>query len=347
VSAEERDADEAKPPRLTDQLFGHAGIEAALLAAYRGGRVPHAFMLIGQKGIGKATLAYRLARFVLAHPDPAAAGVQTATSLATDPEHPVARRVAAQAHGDLLVLQRTPNDKGVLRQQIAVEDVRRTVSFFGATAGEGGWRVAIVDAVDELNRAGANALLKVLEEPPQRALLLLVCHSASRVLPTLRSRCSIIPMRPLLQSDVANALAASVGSPIDDPQVEAAAAAADGSVARALAFLDADALALRQRTLDELDRLPSLDTNTLHALGDALAGTDPRPLGAFVDTVNSWLSRWLDRKSNDTGALARLERLAEAWERINAAARDAETYNLERKPLVFSVFGLLAEATRG
>ena len=149
------------------------------------------------------------------------------------------------------------------------------------------------------------------------------------------------------QSDVANALAASVGSPVDDPQVEAAAAAADGSVARALAFLDADALALRQRTLDELDRLPSLNTNTLHALGDALAGTDPRPLSAFVDTVNSWLSRWLDRKSSDTGALARLERLAEAWERINAAARDAETYNLERKPLVFSVFGLLAEATRG
>jgi DNA polymerase III subunit delta' len=347
VSTAERDSDEAPPPRLTDKLFGHAATEAALLGAYRGGRVPHAFMLIGQKGIGKATLAYRMARFVFAHPDPAAPAVQAATSLAIDPQHPVARRVAAQGHGDLLVLERTPNEKAVLRQQIAVEDVRRSVSFFGATAGEGGWRVAIVDAVDELNRAGANALLKVLEEPPQRALLLLVCHSASRVLPTLRSRCSILPMRPLAQSDVAGALAASVGSSVDDPHVEAAAAAADGSVARALAFLDEDALALRQRTLDELDRLPSLNTNTLHALGDALAGTDPRPLTAFVDTVNGWLSHWLDRKDNETGALARLERLAEAWERINAAARDAETYNLERKPLVFSVFGLLAEATRG
>jgi DNA polymerase-3 subunit delta' len=347
VSATEPDVDEASPPRLTDRLFGHAGAEAALLAAYRGGRIPHAFMLIGQKGIGKATLAYRIARFVLAHPDPAAPAVQAATSLAVDPGHPVARRVAAQAHGDLLILERTPNDKGVLRQQIAVEDVRRTVTFFGATAGEGGWRVAIVDAVDELNRAGANALLKVLEEPPQRALLLLVCHSASRVLPTLRSRCSIMPIRPLGQTDVAGALAASVGSPVDDPHVQAAAAAADGSVARALAFLDEDALALRQRTLDELDRLPALNTNTLHALGDALAGTDPRPLSAFVDTVNGWLSRWLDRKNSDTGTLARLERLAEAWERINAAARDAETYNLERKPLVFSMFGLLAEATRG
>jgi DNA polymerase III subunit delta' len=109
--------------------------------------------------------------------------------------------------------------------------------------------------------------------------------------------------------------------------------------------LDEDALALRQRALEELERLPSVNANALHALGDALAGTDPRPLGAFVDTVNAWLARSLDHGVN--GGLARLERLAEAWERINAAARDAETYNLERKPLVFSVFGLLAEATRG
>jgi DNA polymerase III subunit delta' len=347
VSEAEHDFDDASPPRLTDKLFGHVATETALLAAYRGGRVPHAFMLIGQKGIGKATLAYRMARFVFAHPDPTAPSVAAATSLAVDREHPVARRVAARGHGDLLILERTPNEKGVLRQQIAVEDVRRTVSFFGATAGEGGWRVAIVDAVDELNRAGANALLKVLEEPPERALLILVCHAASKVLPTLRSRCAVLPMRPLAQSDVGSALAASVGSTVDDPHVQAAAAAADGSVARAAAFLDEDALKLRQRTLDELDRLPALNTNTLHALGDALAGTDPRPLTAFVDTVNGWLSRWLDRKTNDAGALGQLERLAEAWERINAAARNAETYNLERKPLVFSVFGLLAEATRG
>ena len=125
-------------PRTTYALLGHAATEAALLAAYRGGRVPHAFMLIGEKGIGKATLAYRMARFVLANPDPAARRVRAATSLALDPEHPVARRMAAQAHGDLLVLERTPNEKGVLRQQIAVEDVRRTVSFFGVDRRRGG-----------------------------------------------------------------------------------------------------------------------------------------------------------------------------------------------------------------
>jgi DNA polymerase-3 subunit delta' len=344
MSAQAPEPDDAPPPRVTDVLFGHSGTEAALLAAYRSGRVPHAFLLIGQKGVGKATLAYRLARFVLAHPDPGAPEVQAATSLAVDHAHPVARRMAAQAQGDLLILERTPNEKGVLRQQIAVEDVRRTVSFFGATAGEGGWRIAIVDAVDELNRFGANALLKVLEEPPQRALLLLVCHSAARLLPTLRSRCQTLTLRPLAQSDVAAALAAAVGRPVGDPQIEAAAAAADGSVARALAFLDEDTLTLRQQALDQLDRLPALNANALHALGDALAGTDPQPLAAFVDTVNVWLSRRLDRNRDEIGRLARM---AEAWERINQAARDTETYNLERKPLVFGVFGLLAEATRG
>jgi DNA polymerase III subunit delta' len=344
MSAAKDETAEAPHPRVSAALTGHALAEAALLAAYRSGRMPHGFLLVGAKGIGKATLAYRLARFMLAHPDPAAADVTAATSLAVDPAHPVARRIAAQTHGDLLVLERTANEKGVLRQQIAVEDVRRTVSFFGSTAGEGGWRIAIVDAVDELNRFSANALLKVLEEPPQRSLLLLVSHSLARVPPTLRSRCRIVTLRPLAQAEVAAALAAAMQCPADDEEVRAAALAADGSVERALAFLDADALALRQQALAVLDRLPALDANALHAIGDAIAGTDPQPLAAFIDTVNAWLSRRLE---TNAGEVARLARLAEAWQRINQAAREAVEYNLERKPLVFSVFGLLAEATRG
>src|SRR5579885_710929 len=176
--------DGAPHPRATTALFGHAAAQATLLDAYRSGRIPHAFLIAGPQGIGKATLAYRMARFVLAHPDPSSPQVQTATSLAIEANHPVARRIAAQTQPDLLVLERTFNDKGALHKQIAVEDIRRTVSFFGSTAGEGGWRIAVVDAVDELNRAGANALLKVLEEPPARALLFLISHSAARVPPT-------------------------------------------------------------------------------------------------------------------------------------------------------------------
>src|SRR5271169_5264226 len=243
AAIDDDDIDEAPHPRATTELFGHAPAEAALLAAYRSGRVPHAFLIAGPQGIGKATLAYRMARFVLAHPDPLSHEVQTAGSLAVDAKDPVARRIAAQAQPDLLILERRFNDKGGLHKQIAVDDVRRSVAFFGATAGEGGWRVAIVDAVDELNRSGANALLKVLEEPPERALLLLVCHSAARVPATLRSRCRIVTLRPLAPAEVAAALAAAVGHASGDPQIQAAAAAAEGSVGRALTFLDEDALA--------------------------------------------------------------------------------------------------------
>jgi DNA polymerase-3 subunit delta' len=331
-------------PRETTVLFGHGQAEQALLAAYKGGRMPHAWLIGGPPGIGKATLAYRLARFVLAHPDPTAPDVQGATSLAVDPEHPVARRVAAQAQGDLFVLERVINETtGKLYTVIRVEDVRRTVSFFGSTAGEGGWRIAIVDAVDDLQREGANALLKVLEEPPARTLLLLVSHAPGRELPTIRSRCRRLLLRPLDGADVALAAAAASGRDAAGDEIRQAAAAAGGSVARALTLLEGAALALRQRVLDLMAQLPDPDPAALHALGDALGGTDPATLAAFMDLVNGWLSAQL---GDGTGPKPRLARLAETWDQVNRAARDVDTYNLERKPLVFSVFGALAEAAR-
>ncbi len=337
------DAAEAPHPRETSVLFGHADAEQALLAAYRCGQCPHAWLICGERGIGKATLAYRMARFVLAHPNPAAPAVRAAISLAVPADHPVARRVATQAHSDLLVLERTLNEKGKLRQDIAVEDVRRCVPFFGSTAGEGGWRVAIVDAVDDLNAAGANALLKIVEEPPPRALLLLVSHAPGRTLATIRSRCRRLSLRPLAAEHVAQAAAAALGKAHDDEAIQAAARVADGSVARALMFLSGDALELRREITALLERLPELDRRALHALGDRLAGTEAATLAAFMDTVNSWLSAQL---AGGTAEKHRLARVAAAWEKVNQAGRETEIYNLDRRPLVFSVFGALAEATR-
>ena len=213
---------------------------------------------------------------MLAHPDPQAPAVQKATSLAVDADNPVARRIAAQAQGDLLVLERVINEQtGKLYTVIRVDDVRRAVPFFGSTAGEGGWRIAIVDAVDDLQREGANALLKVLEEPPARTLLLLVSHAPGRELPTIRSRCRRLLLRPLDAADVARAVAAATGRNADDAEVQEAAAAADGSVARALGLLDGPALALRQRVLELFAQLPDPDPRALHALGDALGGSEP------------------------------------------------------------------------
>ena len=344
AAAENDDVAEALHPRATFDLFGHAEAEQTLLDAYRSGHIPHAWLIGGERGIGKATLAFRLARFVLAHPDPAARDVQAAKSLSVPPEHPAARRIAAQAHGDLLVLERTLNDKGKLRQDIAVDDVRRAVPFFGSTAGEGGWRVAIVDAIDELNAAGANALLKIIEEPPPRSLLLLVSHAPGRALATIRSRCRRLALRPLDVDDIAKAAASALGKSADDSDIRAAAEAADGSVARALVLLSSSALELRKQVLALLDRLPQLDPRALHALGDSLAGTEATTLAAFMDTVNTWLSA---RLISGAGKIGRMAPVADAWEKINRSAREVEVYNLDRKPFVFAVFDTLAEAARG
>ena len=336
---------QVRAPRETIDLFGHENAEAALLAAYRSGRIPHAWLIGGPQGIGKATLAYRMARFVLVHPDPAAAEVQAATTLAVDAAHPVARRIAGGSHGSLLTLERTANDKGVKRTVITVAETRETIGFFGSTAAAEGWRICIVDTVDELNANAANALLKILEEPPQRSLFLLVSHAPARVLATIQSRCRKLPLRSLSPENVARAVAASAGIGVDAPGLKEAAAAAEGSVARALTLLGGDALGLHQRTLELLERLPQVDQKALHALGDALGGYDRTAVVAFMDTVDRWMSERL--KVADANAnLARLARLAEVWEKVTHAARDTEAFNLERKPLVFSVFGLLADVAR-
>lgn len=337
------DSDEMHP-RLTRALFGHGVAERALLDAYKSGRIPHAWLIGGPPGIGKATLAYRMASFVLAHPDPSAAEVQKAGTLEVDADNPAVRRIAGQSHPDLLVLERTLNDKGKLRQDIAVDDIRRSVPFFGSTAGEGGWRIAIVDAVEELNRAGANALLKILEEPPPRALMLLVSHSPGQTLATIRSRCRRLMLRPLEETDALRAVAQATGRSPTDPEIKIAVTAAGGSAGRALSLLDGPTLVLRQRVLDMLARLPEVDHGALHALGEALGGTDAKPLAAFVDAVNDWLSQ---RLSTTSESARKASEVALAFEKINSAARDVRDYNLERKPLVFAAFGLLAEAARG
>jgi DNA polymerase-3 subunit delta' len=333
-------------PRETGALFGHREAEMALLNAYRSGRNPHAWLIGGPQGIGKATLAYRMARFVLAHRNPLASEVQRAETLAVDPSDPVARHVAAGAHGGLLTLERTLNDKGVMRTVITVDETRETISFFGSTAAVEGWRVCIVDTVDELNPNAANALLKVLEEPPHQSLFLLVSHAPARVLPTIQSRCRKLPLRALAVDDVISAAAQAGNITIDDPALAEAAEAAEGSVARALTLLGGDALKLHQRTAALLAMLPRVDPRELHALGEALGGSDRVALASFIDSVDRWVSERLRADDANANAnLARLARLAEVWEKINRAARDTAEYNLERKPLVFSVFGLIAEAT--
>ena len=236
--------------------------------------------------------------------------------------------MAAQGHGDLLVLERTEGDNGKLRTVITVDQVRRTVSFFGSTASEGGWRICIVDTADELQYPqAANALLKVLEEPPPNALLFLISSAPARLLPTIRSRCRRLPLHPLTEADVTQGLALALNREPGDAALRSAAALSEGSVGRALTLLEGPTLILRKRVADLLERLPGLDPMALHALGDTLGGTEAQKLATFLDTINDWLTRRLQSAQSDAAGMLRL---AEVWQRINEAVRNADTYNLER-----------------
>lgn len=332
-------------PRETSVLFGHRNAEEALLHAYRGGRIPHAWLIGGPQGIGKATLAYRMTKFVLAQADPASRDVRDAETLAVEPTHPAARQVAAGSHGGLLTLERTLNDRGVMGTVISVNQARATLPFFGSTAAVDGWRVCVVDTVEELNGNAANALLKVLEEPPTRSLFLLISHAPARVLATIQSRCRKLPLRSLGVDDVVLAAAHAADLDPGDPALQAAAELAEGSVSRALTLIESDTLGLHRRTLELLNALPQVDQRALHSLSDTLGLNDRVSLRAFVDTVDRWMTARLRAPGAEVN-LPHLARLAEVWEKINGAARDVESFNLERKPLVFSVFGMLADATR-
>ncbi|MDO8534676.1 MAG: DNA polymerase III subunit delta' [Xanthobacteraceae bacterium] len=341
-AAEEGDRLAGAPhPREAKALVGHAEAEAAVLSAWAKGRLPHAVLIGGPPGIGKATLAYRIARFVLANPR---GDAKSANSLDVVPDHPVSRQVGALSHPDLLVLRRIAGEEGKnLPSVIPVDEVRRTVPFFGSTAALGGYRVAIVDSADELNVNGANALLKVLEEPPPHSLLLIVSHAPGRLLATIRSRCRRLMLRPLSVAEVARAVENLADAIPDLPrsQIKEAAAASGGSVRRALELLLGEGLEVRSLTADLLARLPAVDGDALHALGDRIQRD--QGLSVFAETVEDWLAA----AATETAAPpARLARLAETWEKVRRAAVEAEIYHLDRKPLVFQVFSMLAEATR-
>jgi DNA polymerase-3 subunit delta' len=214
--SDETQTDAAATPtaRETADLVGHEAAEHALLAAYRSGRLPHAWMITGPRGIGKATLAYRFARFVLAGGIAGQTDLlgDAPTSLAIAEDDPVFRRVVSGGHADFLVIDRQMEDgKGGARTEIVVDDVRRIGRFLRLTAAEGGWRVVVVDDADDMNRNAANALLKVLEEPPANSLLLLVCHNPGRLPATIRSRCRRLALQPLDAADVDRLLASHAG----------------------------------------------------------------------------------------------------------------------------------------
>lgn len=339
---------DAPHPRETLKIFGHDRAQAQILDAYRAGRLPQAWILGGREGIGKATLAWHFARFLLAHPDPNAPAVQKAQDLSVDPDHPVAKRIAALSHGDLLLTRREWDQKTKKHfTRIRAEDVRRLIDLFHQAAGEGGWRVAILDSADDLNKESANALLKLIEEPPARSLFLLVAHRPADILPTIRSRARMLTLDPLSTSDVVQALkgAGDPWSKMKAPDLQAAAERGQGSVREAMRLLDGSGLALAQKLDGLLTRLPEVDWLAVHDLADMLSGRDgTEDFETTLTAVFDWIDTTV-RMQAGLGA-ARLAAYAEVWEKIAASARETEAFNLDRRPLILSIFADLAAATR-
>lgn len=343
------DAIEGVPlPRETRCLFGHGPAETLLLEAFRSGRMHHAWLLSGPRGIGKASFGFRAARFLFEHPDPAAPGLASADDLSVPAESRAARRIAGRVHPNLLHLQREFDEKNNrYRADLSVEAVRRLIPFLGNSAGEGAWRVVIVDTADEMTRSAANALLKALEEPPKRTVFFLVSETPGRLPGTIRSRSRVLPLRPLGTREMESALDAAG---VQVPQGEEGAAIlalAEGSPRRAIELIQQDGLALH-RLLCEV--ISQADAASIHQLAERAEDARSGIFGQFLDLLQGYLHRRIRGAAEPAGSAAPpalpLARWAALWEKAAQSSREVETYNLDRRAFVLDLLETCAAESR-
>ena len=348
-------------PRDCLRLIGHEDAEAALARSYTSGAMPTAWLVGGPKGLGKATLAYRFARWLLSG-DPLPLD-RSSGALDMAPESPVARMVAAQAHPGLIVLKRPLDDRGErLRKSIPVDEVRRIRGHFGMSGQARGYRVCIVDAADELTEEAANALLKTLEEPPARSVFLLIAHAPMRLLATIRSRCRRVTLKPLGIDAIAEILTRA--APDLSPSDRALVAGLSGGVpGRALSLAHGDGLAIYRETAALLSRLPQLDWDAVHEfagrLGAAKAEQNYAMARALFGGVIRRLVQYeagLENAFDVPGegellgrlsARAGLDRWLDACEKIRVLEARADALSLDRKQVVLSKFAALTRVASG
>jgi len=357
----------APAPRTNPELLGHEAAESALRRLFEAGRLPHALLLSGPRGIGKATLAFRLARFVLAGRAVEGAlgglfGDSDASGLAVDSESGTFRRVASGGHADLLTVERAYDPRRRrLRSEIVVENTREIGAFLRLTPAEGGWRVVIVDGADEMNRNAANALLKILEEPPRRALLLLVAHSPGRLLPTIRSRCRRFPLASLPPA-IVRQLLLRYRPALPESQAEALTALSGGSIGRALDLAAAGGVELYESVLALLARDQGIDATALHAFADRLArGESEEAYRAVEELVAQLLARVAGAAArrtsgveltNESAVLQRLggrapaARWAELRDEIGRSFARTDALNLDKKQTILGAFFAIEGAAR-
>ena len=327
-------------PRETEVLFGQDAALARAARALRAGRPPSAWLITGPPGIGKATMAYRIARYLLGF------GATDAgpADLSVPSDNPAARQVAAQSHPGLLILKRAINPKtGKLMTVLSVDEIRRLADFFGMTSGAGGWRVAIVDTADDMNDNAANALLKMLEEPPANAMLLLLSNTSGRLLPTIRSRCQRLELRPLDDATLQKALVQHM------PEASAAERAslarlAGGSIGAALTLATGEGGALAQEADRLIDNAREPDLLALLTLGEKLSRMRDG-LEMFGNFLTESLADRIRAKAH--GGDAGLERWVQLLGRLEQDFGRATGLHLEPRQTVLSAARDFSRVARG
>ncbi|MBM7069905.1 DNA polymerase III subunit delta' [Actibacterium sp. 188UL27-1] len=345
-------------PRHTPALLGQSAAEETFLQAFNAGRVHHAWLISGPAGVGKATLSWRIARFLLATPVAQADGLlgdpKPIATLDIPAEHPVARRVIALSEPRLFLLRRPWDDKAKrLKQDITVDEARKLKGFFALSAAEGGRRVVIIDTANQMNIAAANAVLKLLEEPPENTTLLLISDQPSALLPTIRSRCRTLHCVPLGSDDLAFALAAQ--DPEADSPSAAVAALAGGSVGAAVSLVMQDGVDLYRRLVTLIQTVPKLNRPDSIALADwaAARGAEGR-LDMTLNLIHLFLARLarsgvvgppaIEAAEGEAALFARLcpaAGAARAWAELHqvlgAEARHGRAVNLDPSALILDM----------
>ena len=328
------------PPSDSMDLLGHTAELEKLAGNYRAGRLHHAWLISGPRGIGKATFAFHIARYILSNPEFGNAPESVSSDLWPQT---VLRQVSQASQPDLLHLTRPWDDKTKkFKTQLSIDEIRRTQNFYGMTAGSNGWRITIVDAADDMNASAANALLKVLEEPPKRSIFFVLTHSAGSLLPTIRSRCQLLPLNPVSEEEVAAKLA-SFDLGVPKPEMEEISKLSEGSVRRAVVLAQGDVLSEYRQFLKLVEsgaKGAAADWVVVHQIADAVSRRGREDAYTlFIDLAISWIGRQV--RSDAKMAAHALAGWTEVWDKANQSVKLADAFNLDKKQVILSLFGSL------
>jgi len=368
---------EIPPPQENDRFYGHTTAEQHFLTAHKATRLHHAWLISGPKGVGKATLAYRLARFLLANRgtssnealpalfDKEILNESDEPSLHMSSEHPIFHRVAINGHPDLSVvkLERSEDGKG-MQTVIAVDKIRDISRSLSLTSAEGGWRVVIIDGAENLNTNAANALLKLLEEPPNKVIFLLVCHIPNRLISTIKSRCTHLKLPPLSENILDNLLQSYLPN-ISQDERQTLIRLSDGSIGRALELRTNDGLEIQQELMTIFNTFPEIDTENAHKFADLIAGreneqywktTQELTTRNIADLIKSAIGKTdlisLGYGVVEVAPLSRLQNLGspmqwtKVWEHTIELFATADNLNLDRREVILSIFGTMANVAQ-